>query len=127
MFIETPIGNRNQVSVEAALIASGLVSCYEDDRFTLWVERESRSPLPVGRREPQFFHISMARAGKLVGVRPRETGSIPSQPFDLCCEFQPDLLLEVGELPFEDRVKFHVPYHCVPIYTRRHAYGAFQF
>lgn len=78
MFIETSVGNRNQVSVEAALIAAGFIPCDEDNGFAFWIEREGGTPLPVSGRKTQFLHIRMPRASELVRVRPGETRSIPS-------------------------------------------------
>jgi hypothetical protein len=78
VFIETSVGNRNQVSVEAALIAAGFVASDKDDRFSVWIEREGGTPLPVSGRKTQFLHVRMPRTSELVRVWPRETGAIPS-------------------------------------------------
>lgn len=126
MRIKTPVGNRNQVSIEATLIPPRLIAGYKNDRVAIWIESESGSPLALRRLEPELLHIGMPRASQSVCVGPAETWAIPPQPLDLRREFKPDLLREVSKLPFEVGVKFNAPYHCVPFYTLRHASGVYK-
>ena len=75
MRVETVICLGDQLAIESPLANAGFVSRNQEDRPALRIERKSHPPFPIGRAEPQLFHIRVARAIQCVDARPPQLRS----------------------------------------------------
>jgi len=61
MLLESPVGNRNEISVETILRDPGLVSTNKENRPALRIEGKGHAPYAAIGIEPQFLHVGKVR------------------------------------------------------------------
>src|SRR5262249_40347553 len=70
MGVETVIRLPDQFAIEAFFAGARFISCYEQDRRALRIEREGHSPFAICRAEAQLLHVCMPGSVQCINAGP---------------------------------------------------------
>ena len=72
MGVKTVIRLPNQLPVKASFANPRLISCHEQDRRALRIEREGHSPFALRRAEAQLLHVGVPGSVQCVNAGPTQ-------------------------------------------------------
>ncbi len=111
MLVKSSISYIDQITIEAALCNSALVSSHQKYGLALWIECKSNTPYaPIGIKT-KFLHIRVARTLERIYMRPSKERSFFANVQRQCDQFALNHSRKIIEFRDEVVVEDNLPLH----------------
>ena len=111
MGVETAISLSDEFAVEPFFAAARFISCYEQYRLPLLIERKGHPPLTISRAEAQFFHIRVARVVQCINAGPLQLRPELLEKPSQCQNLSPHVFMQRIELRLKLITNLDNPWH----------------